>query len=88
MKVKIKLFASFREAAGIKEVELEVTEGSNVSDLMRKLSEHFPELEKMLFKGDKMRKDYHIVKGGRWLKENDLLMDGDQIALFPMVGGG
>jgi len=88
MRVRIRLFASFREAAGTKEVELEVRDGSKVSDVMRKLSEHFPKLKEMLFKGDEMREDYHVVKGGRWLKGNDLLLDGDQIALFPMVGGG
>jgi len=88
MRVKIRLFAAFREAAGTKEVELELSENSKVIDVIRKLAEHFPKLKEMLLKGDKMRNDYHVVKGGRWLKENDLLIDGDQIAIFPPVGGG
>ncbi|RLE67553.1 MAG: molybdopterin synthase sulfur carrier subunit [Thermoprotei archaeon] len=88
MRVKIRLFAAFREAAGTKEIELELPENSKVIDVIRKLAEHFPKLRKMLLKGDEMRKDYHVVKGGRWLKENDLLIDGDQIAIFPPVGGG
>ncbi|RLG39675.1 MAG: molybdopterin synthase sulfur carrier subunit, partial [Thermoproteota archaeon] len=70
------------------EVELELSENSKVIDVIRKLAEHFPKLKEMLLKGDKMRNDYHVVKGGRWLKENDLLIDGDQIAIFPPVGGG
>jgi len=88
MRVKIKLFASFREAAGTKEVELEVPDGSRVLDVVREMAERFPKLKDMLLKEDGMREGYHIVKGGRWLKESDLLMDGDKIAIFPMVGGG
>jgi molybdopterin synthase sulfur carrier subunit len=88
MRVKIRLFASFREAAGTKEVELEVPEGSRVLDVVKEFTERFPKLKSMLLKEDRIREDYHIVKGGRWLKESDLLMDGDQIAIFPMVGGG
>ncbi len=88
MRVRIRLFASFREAAGIKEVELEVPDGSKVFEVMKKLAERFPKLKGLLFEGDRMKEDYHIVKGGRWLKGNDLLLDGDQIAIFPPVGGG
>ncbi len=88
MRVKIRLFASFREAAGTKEVEIEVPDGSKVLDVVRELTDRFPKLKDMLLKESRIKEDYHIVKGGRWLKESDLLMDGDQIALFPMVGGG
>ncbi len=59
-----------------------------VLDVIKKLAEHFPKLKERLLEGDNMKDDYHVVKGGRWLKENDLLLDGDQIAIFPMLGGG
>ncbi len=88
MRVRIRLYASFREIAGVKEVEVEVPDDSKVLDAIKQLGNMFPKLRDRLLKGDGMRDDYHVVKGGRWLKETDSLKDGDKIAIFPMVGGG
>jgi molybdopterin synthase catalytic subunit len=81
MQVTVKLFGSIREAAGAKELAVEVPEGSTVADLRRLLARDHPSFEEM---ADRLRVsvNYEIVRG-------DLaLSDGDEVAFLPPVSGG
>ncbi len=86
-RVKVKLFANFREAAGVKEIELE---GERVEDVLDSLVERFPQLGEMFYEGGTLRDYVHIMVNGRNVR-GDLgysLNDGDVVAIFPPVSGG
>ena len=48
MKLRIKLFAAMRDAAGADSVEIEVREGATVTDVRAALIERFPEQQALL----------------------------------------
>jgi len=83
MKVMVKLFAQHKGAIGRDEIEikLENTEKTTVDGLLKMLMAEYPALEK-LAKVTMVTVNYKLVNG--W----ELVKDGDQIALFPPMGGG
>ena len=81
MNVRIRLFASFREAVGSGTLAWDAPDGATVSEVVAALREAYPRLgpaaEKALLA---VNQDY---VGG------DLkLRDGDELALIPPVSGG
>ncbi len=84
-RVKVNVFAQFRELVGSKEIELDLPEGSRVIDMLKYIETKFPRL-KLTGKSDK--RTFILMKGGRWPELDDLLKDGDVYALFPPIGGG
>ena len=90
MKVKIELFATFRDKYNAKVVEVEC-DGS-IEDAFRSaariLGEEFLE---DVFKDGKLRQDRIITINGRNVKDikgEIRLKDGDKIAIFPPLAGG
>jgi len=81
MQVTVKLFGSIREAAGAKELAVEVPEGSTADDLRRLLARDHPSFEEM---ADRLRisVNYEFVQGEIALSE------GDEVAFLPPVSGG
>jgi molybdopterin converting factor subunit 1 len=81
VKVNVKFFGSLRDAAGSKELELALEEGSRVSDLRALLGgryEGFARLEDRL-----------AVSVNLELSEHDVVLsDGDEVAFLPPVAGG
>ncbi len=88
-KIRVRLFANFREYAGTKELELE---GDTVAEILGILSERFPAMEKMIFKGKDLQPYINIFLNGRdILNSGDtgtVLHQNDEIAIFPPVSGG
>jgi len=87
--VRVKLFANFREIVGRNEVEIPA---SSVLELLTKLIERYPELERLIFKNDDLSDYVHIVVNGRHIRDlnglNTELGDEDVVAIFPPVSGG
>jgi len=83
VRVSVKLFASFREAAGQSQLELELGEGSKVEDLVRKLDGLVPGISKRLREGRAI-----VAVNGRFARPGDPLREGDSVAVFPPVSGG
>jgi molybdopterin synthase catalytic subunit len=81
MQVTVKLFGSIREAAGTKELAVEVPEGSTADDLRRLLARDHPSFEEM---ADRLRisVNYEFVQG------ESALSEGDEVAFLPPVSGG
>ena len=81
MKVQVRLFARYREAAGRDRVEVELPEGGTVETAWEAVSSRFPALTAYrpftLFAVDQ---DY--VEGDRALRP------GEELCLFPPVSGG
>ncbi|WP_456468573.1 ubiquitin-like small modifier protein 1 [Archaeoglobus sp.] len=86
-RVKVKLFANFREAAGVKEIDMDA---DRVADVLDELVRKFPKLESMFYEGGKLREYVNIMVNGKNLRRNvDYgLREGDIVAIFPPVSGG
>jgi len=81
MKVKLKLFASFRQIFNAGEVEFEICEGATAQDLLDDLFLKYPDLQR--FKGHVVvtinRQASPLTAGIR---------EGDEVAILPPVSGG
>jgi molybdopterin synthase catalytic subunit len=81
MKVEVRLFASYREAAGRDRVELELPEGGTAEAAWEAVSHRFPALGPYRpFTLFAVRNDY--------VAPDHALRDGDELCLFPPVSGG
>lgn len=81
MQIRVRLFASLREAAGWGEAVREVPDGSTVADLLAALGQEHPWLA--LFVGR-----VYAAVNHRYVPGETVLHDGDEVALFPPVSGG
>ena len=81
MRVKVKLFASFREIVGKKEEEIDIDEGTTVKQLLDSYIERFPSMERY--------RDHIILSVNREYGAAGLeLREGDEISFLPPVSGG
>jgi len=81
MKVKVKFFSAHREAAGRREAEIEVDDGTNVNSLLDILFDAYPEMRKLA--------NYTVLSlNHRYSNGSEVLKEGDEVAIFPPVEGG
>jgi MoaE-MoaD fusion protein len=81
MKVQVRLFARYREAAGHDRIELELPEGGTAEAAWEAVSHRFPVLGPYRpFTLFALREDY--------VQADQPLSDGDELCLFPPVSGG
>jgi len=79
--VKLKFFASAREAVGSKEVEMQVESGSSANDVLEQLIEEYPELKDQ-------EKHLVLAVNKQTGRSDKMIKDGDEIAVLPPVSGG
>ena len=77
MKVKVKVFASLRERLGFAERDLDVGEGSTVTELWA-----------VVGGGDALPADVLVAVNMDYAKGDARLQPGDEVAFFPPVTGG
>jgi molybdopterin synthase sulfur carrier subunit len=91
MKLKVKLFANFREVTKNKEVEVNV-KGSTVRDVVSALVHDYPKLEPLMLSGQDIKPYVNILLNGRSVRDQggftSKVKEGDDIAVFPPVSGG
>lgn len=81
MRVKVKLFASFRDICGFNEKELIVSDSIRVSEIVDVLIKSNNELA--------AKKDTLLVAVNQeYCDLGKILQEGDTVALFPPVSGG
>jgi molybdopterin synthase catalytic subunit len=80
MKVNVRLFASLREIFKSPYLEVELPEGATVADLVEVVREEAPHL------GHGGR--FHVTINKEFVEQDAVLHDGDEVAIFPPVGGG
>lgn len=81
MKIKIKAFASVREAVGFEEKELTVSEDITVKDIMQQLKKSHPTLDG--FNGSLL-----FAINEEYCRDTATLSEEDTLAIFPPVSGG
>lgn len=93
MKVKVKLIGAFRDAAGVKEVE--VDSAKNIRELFSALTERFGEkLKKEMFdpKTNRLLDWVFVSLNGRTVRLPEdfetSLKDGDVVVIYPPLAGG
>lgn len=80
MKVNVRLFASLREIFKSPYLEVELPEGATVADLVEVIRQEAPHL------GHGGR--FHVTINKDFVDLEAVLSDGDEVAIFPPVGGG
>jgi len=81
MKVKVKLFAAFREAAGVNEEEVELEDGSTVQSLLEHYIARYPKM-------DRYRDHIILSVNKEYGSPSRILNDGDEVSFLPPVSGG
>lgn len=81
MRVRVRLFASLREAAGQERLELELPDGSTVEQLWRSLTARHPALEPR-------RASLAAAVNRAYAGFDAALANGDEVAFIPPVSGG
>ncbi|MEM0343881.1 MAG: molybdopterin converting factor subunit 1 [Thermoplasmata archaeon] len=81
MKLRVKLYASFREIVGAKEEELEVPPGTTVQSLLDSYVKRFPQMARY--------RDHIILSVNKeYGHPQKVLRDGDEVSFLPPVSGG
>lgn len=80
MRVVVRLFASYREAAGMGHIEMELPPGALVRDAIAEIVRRHP----LVAEG----RQVVIARNREYVKADEPLADGDEVALIPPVSGG
>lgn len=81
MRVRVRLFAMYREAAGVGELAWPVFEGATLRDLLDTLTTRYPRLAAH-------RDTMLLAVNHEFAEPSAALRDGDEVALLPPVSGG
>ncbi len=80
MRVLVRLFASYREAAGVGRIDLELPAGATVRDAITEIARRHP----LITEG----RSVVIARNQEYVGPDEPLADGDEVALIPPVSGG
>lgn len=80
MRVAVRLFATYREAAGRGHLELELPDGATVRDVVERVRDMYPLLRNGRGIVAARNRDYVGLE--------EALLEGDEVALIPPVSGG
>lgn len=81
MKVTVRFFATYRDAVGKPQIEMEMDDGASLGDLLERLYDTYPKLKKW--------SESIICSVNRKYADDDKLLEpGDEVALLPPVSGG
>jgi molybdopterin synthase catalytic subunit len=81
MKIKIKFFSTHRELVGVKEIEIEVKKDTDLNELIELVIDIYPKLAKV--RGSTLLSLNH-----NYAPNDHKLQPGDEVAMFPPLGGG
>jgi MoaE-MoaD fusion protein len=82
MLIQVRLFAMLRERAGRESVELELDEGATVQDALEAVGRRH-DLDELI-----ARMPVVVAVNREYAAEEDVLTNGDELALIPPVSGG
>jgi molybdopterin converting factor small subunit len=79
--MQVQFFSQLKEIVGGSELTLDLPPGSRVSDLLARLYQDFPALEKW-------DKTILIAAGVDFVERDHIIQPNDQLAIMPPVQGG
>ena len=92
MRVKVRLFGEFREAAGKETVELELPVEADCEAALRELVRVEPKLSNLLFSEGGLRDHLHVFLNGENVSHREglktKLSEGDVLTFFAPISGG
>ena len=93
MRVRLRLFAGYRDLAGANETTVEVPPGSNLEEDIAALLAGFPRLAgEVLDETGRIKDPAIVLLNGRNIRdlprEDAVLHERDEVSLFPPVAGG
>ena len=91
--MKVRMYGSLRSVIGTKEAEVRISGGSTVRHVLDQLGAAYPSLRaKVRHEGEMLPQGVNVLVNGRsarYLNGLDTpVVEGDELALFPPVGGG
>ena len=91
--VQVRLYATLRQIAGTREVEIPVEGQQAVGDVLRAVVERYPRLSEAIWNADgSLAGHVAVVLNGRDVRHLDgvdtPISDDDRLDVFPPVGGG
>ena len=81
MRIKVKLFAAFREIVGAKEEELNLKDGTTIQMLLDDYVRRFPQM-------DRYREHIILSVNKEYGPPAKVLKEGDEVSFLPPVSGG
>lgn len=81
LRIRVRLFAIQRELAGTRDVRLELPEGATIADAWSALVEKHSALEPG-------RASVRFARNSVYASADEILADGDEVAMIPPVSGG
>ena len=81
MRIKVKFFASYKEAVGTDELDLEMKNGSDVTHLLEAVKALHPAIGELI-------EPLIVSVNKEYATFDKVLKDGDEVALLPPVSGG
>jgi molybdopterin synthase catalytic subunit len=81
MRVRVRLFATYRELSGVRQLTWSGKEGATVGQLVEDIVRRFPRLEGY-------RETMLLAVNEAFADPSTRLRDGDDVALMPPVSGG
>ena len=79
--VKVKLFAVYQEVFDTPELDLELSSGTSVGEVLQSLIDRQPQIERW-------REITRFGVNLQFVKPDTVLQDGDEVVLIPPVSGG
>jgi len=81
MKIKVRLYASFREIVGAKEQDIEIADDTTVQMLLEDYIKRFPQI-------GRFREHVILSVNKEYGHPQRKLKDGDEVSFLPPVSGG
>ncbi|MDX1683863.1 MAG: MoaD/ThiS family protein [Saprospiraceae bacterium] len=78
--VKVRAFGIAADIVGGKNFELEIPGQCSVRELKKMIIENYPRFETI--------QSFHIAVGDEYAKDDDQIIDQEQISILPPVSGG
>lgn len=81
MRIKVRFFSSFGNLAGTNEVEVEISDGANLAQVVEEVLRRYPQLQQF-------RKYMIVSVNNRVADGGTRIKAGDVVGIMPPLGGG
>lgn len=91
--MQVKFYASLRQAAGIKMIDVAIGTGATVNDVLLEVTHRYPVLDKFIWKeGGGLSEHAHVFINGENINHlsglETVLTETDHVDIFPPLVGG